>query len=83
MIEFKSGKYRAHRDRMNWNLEERYESKTKTGELVEKWRTTYHPTIKQVCEAILDREAGECKSATEVKELFINAVNIIDAEVEK
>ena len=46
-------------------------------------RKTYHATIKQLADTILDRSSGDCQSIEELKNLFDHASVILTRDMEK
>tara|TARA_R110000850_G_scaffold269167_3_gene401048 strand:- start:10257 stop:10532 length:276 start_codon:yes stop_codon:yes gene_type:complete len=59
-------KFSTEKDKYQWLLHELNDGVSKTGEAIKTTRTTYHPSLKMVCRAIADRQAGECESVKEI-----------------
>ena len=62
--------YTMEKDLYCWNLHYWYEGKKKGGGTTRKKKTTYHANLLQVCNEIADKEAGNCTSLEEIKELL-------------
>ena len=45
-------------------------------------RATYHGTMQQVCDVIINRSLGKCESLADMKDLLENAVTMLAAHVE-
>jgi hypothetical protein len=56
--------------------------KTKGGDDTTKTRTTYHGTLRQVCDTIIDRESGECESIVQLQEFLASASDMLADKVE-
>ena len=60
-------KFEFERDKYCWQLHEWRDGKDKDGNVKRQKRTTYHSTLDQIADAIIDRSAGECQSLSELK----------------
>ena len=68
------GKYRVKKNSGFWEL----------GELVgDKYNYSFHATMKQACEAIMERELGRCDSIEEVLALLIGAEDVLAKKIEE
>ncbi len=65
--------YSFKRDTSGWQLYQWRDGKDRNGNVKRKKKITYHATIAQVISAIIDKECGKCKNASELKELLKNA----------
>lgn len=74
--------YEFERDQHCWNLHTWSDGKTKEGDHKRSKKTTYHSTLRQLCNAIIEREAGKCESMEELKRLLVNASDILTKQVE-
>lgn len=60
-------RFKARRDQSQWILTERYMGRaTKGKEAQMQSKDSYHSNLRQVCNTVIDRMAGECKSASEL-----------------
>lgn len=65
MITFNE-RFTAERDKHQWILKEHYMGQAKKGkEPKMQSKESYHGTLRQVCNTVLDRMAGDCGSAKE------------------
>jgi len=74
-FEFERGQY-------DWQLHESTPSKDKDGNPSVKRKTTYHPNIKQICSATIDKSCGDCESLQELSDLLSNAGTILTNRLE-
>lgn len=63
-------KYSFEKTELDWRLYEKYTGKDIHGKAKIHTKTTYHATLRQVCNAIVDREAGSCADLTELKQML-------------
>lgn len=66
-----------------WHLHESYEGVDKNGNIKMHKRITYHPNLKQVTNAIIEKSVKRCESIEEIKELLKNPVAILLPKVEQ
>lgn len=69
-----------YRGKYDWHLLERTENIYK-GELKIGKKTTYHPSIKSVASAVIERSAGNCPDMDSLKILVNNAVETLADEM--
>jgi len=69
MIKF-NDKFSFEKDQYCWHLHEYYMGKDKDKNPKRQKKTTYHATLEQVCNTIIDRSCGDCGSLGEIKELL-------------
>lgn len=78
-ITFVKGRFEAYRDKYQWVLTEHYKKlpteKIPSGGMAS--RDSYHSTLDQVCGAVIDRMAGECRTLSEIKDLLENCLDTI------
>ena len=55
----------------------------KDGSTKRQKKTTFHSNILQVCNEIVNREAGKCESMEELRDLLIKTVPAFAADLEK
>jgi len=65
MIKF-NDTYSMSRDKYGWTLHQKIEGQKNPYK-------TYHPNLKQICDWIIDREAGKCESLDELKAMLKEA----------
>ena len=63
-------RFSIERDQYNWLLHEWRDGQDKDGNPKKQKSTTYHATIQQVFNAVLDRSAGRCESIEELRDLL-------------
>ena len=80
MIKFNE-RFSFERGKYDWHLHEHYMGKDKDGNDKENTRTTYHATLRQICGVIIDRSCGDCESLEEIKELLVNAQDMLSNEL--
>lgn len=75
---FCNNRYQARRDNHGWRMTSYAESTDKDGAF--RWKTTetYHANIRQVVEAVIDREAGHCADVEQLKQLLQSAYTMLD-----
>lgn len=71
------------RDPYCWHLYHIIKSKDKDGNETEKTRITYHGTLEQICEVVIDRSCGNCNDIVEIHNLLSNAIKALTKKVEK
>lgn len=74
-------RYSLKRQTYGWELCEALMRRGRAGESKPGKRLTYHANLTQVCKEILDREAGSCKSAQELIDLFAHGVSQMEARI--
>jgi len=77
-----NGKYQIKKDKYNWILSEAYIGVDRQGNDKTQYKASYHATIKQVCNAIIDRELSDCDSIQEVLSILSDAEDILVSKVE-
>jgi len=65
--------YECQRDTYGWKLHRWRDGKDKDGNQKRTCRTTYHGTLVQVCEAVLDDSAGKAEHAAELADIISTA----------
>lgn len=70
--------FEAERDNYCWHLHQWFDSKDKDGNPKRSKRTTYHPNLKQVLDAVLDKQAGKCESLDQLINLLANANQLLE-----
>lgn len=75
-------RFTAHRDKYQWILTEKYEGKDRKGNPKEQHRETYHGTLKQVCDRVVDMEAGDCNDVVELRALLEGAALVMARQVD-
>lgn len=68
-----NSKYEAEKDTYGWQLIETYKGKGKDKKPKDMTRSTYYARFSQVCQAIIDREAGKCEDINELLKLLNSA----------
>ena len=71
-------KYKFKWDGICWHLIQTHT--TQSGKLAEK--CTYHASLSQIANAIIEREAGICMTMEELRDLFTNAVGPLTKHLE-
>jgi hypothetical protein len=69
MIKFNE-QFSFEKDRYSWQLHEWKDGKDKNDKPIRSKKTTYHTTLTQVCDVIVDRSCGACESLDEIKNLI-------------
>ena len=59
-------RFETERDKYQWLLHEWTDGQDKHGNPKKQRKTTYHASLKQVCEAVIDRQAGDCEDLVRV-----------------
>lgn len=67
-------RFTLRRDTYGWELVEYWTTKPKTREPSIASRSTWHATISQACESVLDRMAGDCETAEQLQQVMAQAV---------
>ncbi len=65
-------KYTVTSDKYQWILTETYEGKSKDGDAKAQTRQTYHGTLEQVLNVILDRESKGCETIECLKQTIVD-----------
>lgn len=79
-----NGQYRIKKETHQWVLSRKSVAKDKkTGEDKDKWIDSYHATIEQCCNAILNHEAGECEAIDKLLQAMANANQMLITKVEE
>jgi hypothetical protein len=71
-------KFVFEKDLYSWTLNYIYEGKDKDGNKKQQTKQTYHSTLKQVANKIVDYSAKETATMDELKSLLSNAENIVE-----
>ncbi len=71
------------RDEHCWKLYRWRDGKDKDGNPKRRKTITYHSTLRQICEAVIDRKAGECTSINKLFDLLNNAEAVLTKHVEE
>ena len=71
-------KYKFKWDGICWHLIQTHT--TQSGKMVEK--CTYHASLSQIANAIIEREAGNCLTMEELRDLFADAVEQLTRHLE-
>ncbi len=71
MIKF-NDKFEFEKDQYCWHLHEFYIGKDKNKNPKRQRKTTFHATLEQVCNAIIDRSCGECCCLEDLKRMLKN-----------
>jgi len=66
-----------------WTLREKYQSKNKDGETVEKFDDTYHASLSQVCDSIIEKKSGLCESLSELQDMLRSAKATLVKKIEE
>ena len=74
MIKF-NDRFSCERDKYQWILTETYSGVDKKNKPKKHSRATYHGSLKQVCAYVVDKTAGGCNAAEEIKTVLGNAIN--------
>ena len=74
-------RFKAERDTHGWKLHQLMPVKGKDGSSKERHHTTYHPNLKQICGAVIDREAGMMESLEELKDMLTAASEVLAGSV--
>jgi hypothetical protein len=85
MIKFNED-YSFERDKYQWILHHSYDGRDKDKNPKRQSRDTYHATLEQICQTIVDREAGRCTDMAELQKLLINwrlTIEAIQKHVDK
>ncbi len=61
-----NNKFEISRDKHGWQLHEWKDGLNKDKEPTRTKRTTYHPNLIQICDVVIDREAGCANTMEEV-----------------
>jgi hypothetical protein len=76
-------RFSMRRDNLQWIVTETYDGfDRKTKEPKKQTHDTFHANLKQVCDFVLDKMAGDCKDMQELKELFEIGAFKLSADVE-
>lgn len=68
-------RFTLKRDAHSWELVEHWMSRPKDGRTPKPYsRSTWHATMVQACDYVLDRTAGDCETAEELKQTMAQAV---------
>ena len=59
-------RFETERDKYQWLLHEWTDGQDKHGNPKKQRKTTYHASLKQVCETVIDRQAGDCEDLAAV-----------------
>jgi hypothetical protein len=85
MIKINSN-FSIHKDSHQWILTEkkmRVMVKGKfAGEKKEVIKETYHATLPQIANVIIERKSGDCESLEDLKKLYSNAVKMLSDHIE-
>ena len=60
-------KFSVERDKYQWLLHESKDGLSKKQEPIATTRTTYHGTLKQCCNEIVERMMGECETVQQIE----------------
>jgi len=72
MIKFNND-FEFERDKYQWILHHWVDGKDKDGNPKRSRRTTYHGTLSQLCDVIMERTCGRCESLAEIVTLLNHA----------
>ena len=75
-------RFECERDQYGWKLHEWRDGKDKDGNSKLHKSTTYHATLEQICSVVVDRSAGSCQSAAELRALLMDAERLLVGKVE-
>jgi len=76
--------YRVKKETHQWVLSRKSIAKDKeTGQPKDKWVDSYHATIEQCCNAILNHEAGNCELADQILSAMKQATDVLTKKVEE
>lgn len=67
-------RFTLKRDAHSWELVEHWMTSPRKGDPRPASRSTWHATMCQACEAVLDRTAGDCETAEALKQTLAQAV---------
>jgi hypothetical protein len=86
MIEL-ADRFSVSRDEQCWTLHEKYMGKATVRKGVqlepkEQVKRTYHATLKQVANEVVDRMGGECKSMKELLAVIDDAEKVVASQLE-
>lgn len=76
-------KFEFKKDQYCWHLHEYYMGKDSDKNPKRQKRTTYHATLGQVLDTIINRSCGECESILEIKDLLKSISENITKHVEE
>lgn len=65
--------FEFEKDKFQWILHEWKDSESKEGEAKRVKTTTYHGSLEQVCNRIVQNSAGKCESVSEIIDVIDNA----------
>jgi len=79
MIKFNET-FSFERDEFCWNLHESYIGKDKNGADKVHKSTTYHPSLKFICNYIIDKGCGDCESLNSIIK-YLESASVVSAEL--
>jgi len=79
MIKFNET-FSFERDEFCWNLHEKYMGKDKHGADKVHTDTTYHPSLKFICNYIIDKGCGDCESLNSIIK-YLESASVVSAEL--
>ena len=82
MITFCNGDFEATRDKYQWVLTRWVDGKDKDGNLKRKAVETYHASLKQVCNTVLDKVGDKCSTTDDMLCLLENAQELLHSKAE-
>ena len=83
MIKFCNGEFEAERDQYQWILTRWVDSTSKKGEPIKKARVTYHTSLQQVCNAVINKVGDKCEEMDDFVTLLENAQELLHKEASK
>lgn len=74
-------RFSFERDKFNWILYDDTESRDKLDNIKVVTRKSYHGNLTLLCNAVIERSAGECQSMEELKTLLKEADRVLAVHV--
>ena len=75
--------FKFERDKYQWLLHHTIDGLDKDKKPKRQTSITYHATLEQICSAIIERSAGECKDLDEIKTLLTDALVLVTGHLEE
>jgi hypothetical protein len=76
-----SDEFTISRDSAGWTLETTYEGKDKDGNAKDQTVKTYHGSVEQTCNAMIDRAVGGCETVKEIISLLKPASKLLQQQL--
>jgi len=65
--------FECETDKYQWILHQWYDGKDKDGKTKRQTKQTYHSSLAQVCDVVIDKSASMCESMAELKTMLRKA----------